>query len=307
MTAEGAEHRFVVASTDPDWFEFLRSRSDLSEINFWRPSGSVSDEVPGTPWFFRIRQTELIGGCGFFATSYRLPIGTAWETFTAANGFESYQRFAAKIAALQGVSIKEIAEIGCTVLTQPLYFPSPVPYKRMYGPVGSESTADAEGAALWAKLVEQIQLAVPAVAGANALIESPKVGYGAPTLVTPRLGQGAFRINVTKAYHRQCAITNEKTLPALEAAHIRPFASSPSHATSNGILFRSDIHHLFDQGYVSVQPDLVFRVSKTIRAEFSNGRDYYALDGSRLREPERPDQRPDRTALDWHYSTVFRG
>jgi putative restriction endonuclease len=307
MSQPGAEQRFVVASTDPDWFRFLRSRPDLPEINFWRPSGSVSSEVPGTPWFFRIRKTELIAGCGFFATSYRLPIGVAWETFTAANGFETYPEFAAKMAQLQGTALQRVGEIGCTVLTQPIYFSSPVPYKRMYGPLGSQSTADAEGSALWAELVTQIQLAMLPVPGSNPLIDSPHAGFGAPTLVTPRLGQAAFRINVTKAYQRQCAITNEKTLPALQAAHIRPFAASPSHATSNGILFRSDIHHLFDQGYVSVQPDLVFRVSKAIKDEFSNGRDYYAFDGLSLREPERPDQRPDRAALDWHYSTLFRG
>ena len=47
--------------------------------------------------------------------------------------------------------------------------------------------------------------------------------YGEPTLVTPRLGQGAFRVLVTDVYHRRCAITGGKTLPALDAAHIRPY------------------------------------------------------------------------------------
>jgi putative restriction endonuclease len=307
MSPKAAGQRYIVASTDPDWFDFLRLRPELPEINFWRPSGAVSNEVPGTPWFFHIRKTTLIAGCGFFATSYKLPIGMAWETFTAANGFATFPEFVQKIAEIQRIPARDVSEIGCTILTQPIFFSSPVHYGRMYGPLGSSSTLDSDGAALWAQLVTQIQLAMPPIQGSNPFIEPPHAGYGAPTLVTPRLGQGAFRINVTRAYRRQCAITNEKTLPALEAAHIRKFADSPSHATSNGLLLRSDIHHLFDQGYVSVQPDLTFRVSKAIRAEFSNGRDYYALDGTMLREPERPDQQPDRIALDWHYSTVFRG
>ena len=33
--------------------------------------------------------------------------------------------------------------------------------------------------------------------------------YGEPTLIRPRLGQGAFRVLVTDAYHRRCAITGE--------------------------------------------------------------------------------------------------
>jgi putative restriction endonuclease len=40
--------------------------------------------------------------------------------------------------------------------------------------------------------------------------------------VQPRLGQGAFRLLVTDAYQRRCAVTGERTLPVLDAAHIRP-------------------------------------------------------------------------------------
>jgi hypothetical protein len=32
--------RLVVAITDRDWFEHLRHRRDLPEINFWAPSGA---------------------------------------------------------------------------------------------------------------------------------------------------------------------------------------------------------------------------------------------------------------------------
>lgn len=43
-------------------------------------------------------------------------------------------------------------------------------------------------------------------------------------LIRHRLGQGAFRVLVTDAYQRRCAISGEKTLPVLEAAHIRPYS-----------------------------------------------------------------------------------
>ena len=47
--------------------------------------------------------------------------------------------------------------------------------------------------------------------------------FGEPHLIRPRLGQGAFRVLVTDIYRRRCAVTQERTLPALEAAHIRPY------------------------------------------------------------------------------------
>ena len=73
---------------------------------------------------------------------------------------------------------------------------------------------------------------------------------------------------VTELYHRKCAVTGERTLPALEAAHIRPYAEGGEHSAANGILMRRDIHSLFDAGYVTVTSDHRFEVSRRIREEF---------------------------------------
>jgi putative restriction endonuclease len=71
---------------------------------------------------------------------------------------------------------------------------------------------------------------------ANKGFAEPVARYGAPTLITPRLGQGAFRVAVTEAYGRQCAVSEGKVLPALDAAHIRPYSDGGGHIKSNGIL-----------------------------------------------------------------------
>jgi len=123
----------------------------------------------------------------------------------------------------------------------------------------------------------------------------------------PRLGQGAFPLMVMDAYGRRCAITGEKTLPALDAAHIRPFSELQSHEVQNGILMRSDIHRLFDQGYVTVTPDLRFSVSPQIRDQFHNGVIYYDLHDRPVQVPDAAEQRPDNSALEWHSSTIYRG
>ena len=102
-------------------------------------------------------------------------------------------------------------------------------------------------------------------------------------------------------------MTNEKTLPALEAAHIRDYRDVQEHSLNNGILLRADIHKLFDTGYVTVTPNFHFEVSRRIKEEFENGRDYYKLHGVPVRLPENPSERPLTDALSWHNEQRFLG
>jgi putative restriction endonuclease len=126
-------------------------------------------------------------------------------------------------------------------------------------------------------------------------------------LVLPRLGQGSFRVLVTDAYGRRCAITSERTLPVLEAAHIRPYALQGPHEIKNGMLLRSDLHKLFDGGYLTVDPkDLTVMVSRRIREEFENGREYYRLHGTPIRVPDDRAAAPCREFLEFYSEQVFK-
>ena len=102
-------------------------------------------------------------------------------------------------------------------------------------------------------------------------------------------------------------MTGERTLPALEAAHIREYGDLPSHLINNGILFRADIHKLFDAGYVTVTPDLHSEVSRHIKEEFENGREYYELHGSSVGLPSNPLHHPAVEALWWHNEERYLG
>ncbi len=161
-----------------------------------------------------------------------------------------------------------------------------------------------EGERIWLECLARARSTTSMIAEMPAPIEG---GYGAPVMHLPRLGQKSFRIAVLDSYARRCSITNEKTLPALEAAHIQPYSVLPQHSVNNGILFRADIHRLFDSGYVTVTPDLHFLVSAKIREEFENGRDYYRLNGAAMRLPERVGDRPMGEALRWHNEERFLG
>lgn len=75
----------------------------------------------------------------------------------------------------------------------------------------------------------------------------------------------------------------------------------------NGLLLRSDLHTLFDRGYVTVTPDLHLEVSHRIRDDFDNGRHYYALHGQGVRVPQAAGDRPAGDLLQWHNEEVYLG
>ena len=102
-------------------------------------------------------------------------------------------------------------------------------------------------------------------------------------------------------------MTGEKTLPVLEAAHIKPYAVGGEHVLSNGLLLRSDLHTLFDRGYLGVDPvDRRVMVSSRIREQFENGKHYYALAGTPLATPADLCAIPDVGFLQYHADKVYR-
>ena len=127
--------------------------------------------------------------------------------------------------------------------------------------------------------------------------------FGKPTLITPRRGQANFRATIIQAYNQRCAITSERTLPVLEAAHIKPYASGGEHSVTNGLLLRSDLHKLFDSGYVTVTPDHHFEVSRKLKEDYQNGKEYYRLQGKSL--DVLAGTKPDAQALSWHNDNCF--
>jgi putative restriction endonuclease len=301
----------VIAVTDGDWFEMLRRQPDLSEVNFWAPSAANFRALqPGELFLFKLHapRNVIVGG-GIFAYANALPCSLAWEAFGGANGARSAQEMRARIARYRRADPGDRSdfEIGCRILTQPFFFAEAdwIPVPQSWAPnivsFKTYNTGDAEGIALWEAVNERMNRPdFPGMAESQAR-------FGEPQLIRPRLGQGAFRVLVTDTYNRRCAITQERTLPALEAAHIRPYGDGGAHEAQNGLLLRRDIHSLFDAGYVTVTPDLRFEVSRRIKEEFDNGRHYYELHGQTIHAPEDALRRPDAEALRWHNEHAYRG
>ena len=126
-------------------------------------------------------------------------------------------------------------------------------------------------------------------------------------LAIAREGQGSFRVRVLDAYGRRCAITGERALPVLDAAHIEPYLGPASNHVQNGLALRADIHRLYDAGYMAVTPEHRIEVSRRLKEDFENGELYYQLAGARLAVlPNDPAKRPSRQALEWHATRIFR-
>lgn len=108
--------------------------------------------------------------------------------------------------------------------------------------------------------------------------------------VTVRPGQGEFRLKLVERYGRRCLVTGCSTLAALEAAHISPWRGEDDNAPENGLLLRADIHTLFDQDLLGIEP-----ASLRVELHPSIERDYGELKGRIL--DVQADRRPSATAL----------
>jgi putative restriction endonuclease len=309
--------KFWVGVTDNQWFKYLSERRP-DEVNFWQPSATTppfSKQPVGLPFLFKLRHPRNhIAGGGFFVTYSRLPLSLAWEVFGEKNGCRSLDELRGLISPLtSGHRIDD--EIGCTVLANPFFleerwwiknppgWSSNIVRGKMY------DTADATGDSIWKSIDNWLSLppygTVPQDEAER--VAEPREKYGEPIQFRPRIGQSSFRVLVTDAYQRRCAITGERTLVTLEAAHIKPYSGEGEHDVRNGLLVRADFHRLFDVGLVGVTPDLHVRVSPRIRQEWYNGMAYYRLDGKPLSVvPVHKAERPDPDLLDWHLRNRFQ-
>lgn len=303
--------RLFVAITDSDWFDYLAElRPD--EVNFWRPSGAHSFHSLelGEPLLFKLHSPNnyIVGG-GFFSHYTALPASFAWRVYGEKNGAKTEAEMRRRIEKYRRALVGSAPDynIGCVLLQSPFFFRkeewllvSDWPPQTVQGK--GYSTDEEAGYRMWSEVNSRLQA---------RQVSEVELGGGAPRFgeaqtILPRLGQSAFRVIVTDIYRRQCALTNSHVLHVLDAAHIQPYADGGSHDPTNGLLLRQDIHTLFDRGYLTVSPDYRVAVSRRLRDEFDNGKEYYALEGKQILLPDNPMFRPAAEQLTWHNEHRFR-
>lgn len=120
-----------------------------------------------------------------------------------------------------------------------------------------------------------------------------------------------FRKAVLAAYEYKCCISGQMLPAMLVASHIRPFkacrSSSDRMAPENGLCLNVFYDKAFDQGYITVDPSLVIRVSKKAQDYPDSFTKKWLLDleGESILFPSR--FMPRREFLEYHNDKVFKG
>jgi putative restriction endonuclease len=303
-----------VAPTDFGWYQFLRQRPAFDEVNFWRPgAGRFAALTPGELFFFKLKSPQnAIGGFGQFARFMRVPIWQAWDLFGQANGTADVNELMTRLGRLSArtdTPTRLDRIIGCVAVAFPVFFspdawvPVPSDWSRNIVSGRTYDLTEGEGRRLLDACFERA-VESPSFPEWEEAFEAQRSGK--PQIIQPRLGQASFRHAVFEAYENACAVTTEHSLPALEAAHIKPWSSGGGHEVRNGLPLRRDLHHLFDLGFVTVRPDHTFAVSPQLHDTYANGRTYYALAGRQIQLPADPADRPAPEFLEWHSEEMFR-
>ncbi|WP_043932506.1 HNH endonuclease [Bacillus sp. EB01] len=307
--------KMYVGITDYDWFKTLK-QNNCEEVNFWKPGGKANFRAlnEGDLFLFKLHSPrDYIVGGGIFLKFSILPSSLAWEAFGIGNGANSLLELKTRVYKYKKSDRSSDPDpyIGCIILSMPFYFEEedwiPVPSNWSMNIVQGKTykTEDSFGRELYEQVQNRMEM--QNFKHFKAMEETYMNQYG-EQIIKPRVGQGTFKVLITDAYHRRCAITGEKTLPVLEAAHIKPYSLNGPHEIKNGLLLRRDFHTLFDRGYLTIDKDYHVEVSHRIKEDFGNGKEYYAHHGSKLLIlPERRDQLPDPYYLEWHNENIYLG
>jgi putative restriction endonuclease len=310
--------RGYVGVTDEEWYRFLAARPEASqvEVNFWRPGGGRPFRAleAGEPFFFKSHapHNRVVGG-GFFSGFAALRVSEAWDMFGEANGVSSLAQMRARIAHYrrEPVGMHEDPTIGCVFVRDVTFFADDMAQEPPPG--FASNIVQGKGYEMGEPRVagyfgDLMQLVLGKAVELDFSLPWHSTGpvFGEPRLAPYRLAQRSFQAVVLSAYHGRCALTGAKIRPVLQAAHIRPVSDGGENRIDNGMLLRSDVHTMFDNGYLGVSPDHTLMVSPRLRADFGNGEQFYAKAGTVIELPDRRVDRPNREFLEWHRDAVFK-
>ena len=278
-----------VAVTDQRWYEFLAARPQLTEANFGMPGGGpkVFGAVqPGEAFLFKTHHphNRIVGG-GFLADYRRLPLGTAWRELGEANGVGSEEAMRQAIGRYRRAPLDPYVypEIGCAMLCA-----TPSSSRIRTCGRASRSSHRQRGARqeLRARRAPRISRRGGVLAVARrrtrrddrhraVLLRREADPWEQPRLVAPRLGQRSFAAVVQGAYGH-CAVTGNKVLPTLQAAHILPVAAQgPAPGRQRAPPAGRRAHHVRPR-LPGRQPGKTkaLQVSPRLREMFGNGEEF---------------------------------
>lgn len=138
----------------------------------------------------------------------------------------------------------------------------------------------------------------------------PPEGTEREALVRVRVNQSFFRKAVLASYDFKCCITGISVQELLIAGHIVPWSKDPSIRTnpSNGLCLNSLHDRAFDQGLITISPDLKIILSTKLIDAIArkDETDFFFLpySGCHIASPKKFP--PNREFLEYHRDNVFK-
>jgi hypothetical protein len=117
-----------------------------------------------------------------------------------------------------------------------------------------------------------------------------------------REGQAKFRAELLNVYNGKCAMTDCDVEAVLEAAHIFPYRGTKSNYIANGLLLRSDIHKLFDQYLISINPN----TNRIVISSNLLNTCYEELNQKIVNFPQNLSTSPSKKELSFHYELFLQ-
>lgn len=299
----------AIAPTDNNWFNFLRTRTTPSIVNFWTPTQwNVRKLKDGDHLLFLLKAPHRkLAGYGTFKYYENMEATEAWNRYGIGNGCDSLNELVqratgyARIRSTNPNSYENSnPEIGCIVLEDPIFFDEEDYFK-----------PEAVGLSFAPQVVKMkyFDVTLDEIIGDSM---DPKTNTSFHLLdieaiskkkvsVKERKGQSIFRKKVLSAYENTCAISGETCADILEAAHIQPYINERSNHIQNGICLRSDLHKLFDAGLLTIDTNFKVLISRFLSSEY-----YTTFDRQPIRQPHYPFERPSINSIKLHQKYVFR-
>ena len=302
-----------VGLTDYDLFTF-QVEQKYDEVNFWKPGIKKEFKAlqPNSLFLFKLKKPyDAIVGGAYYVGYSQMSCDSAWDIFLEKNGVKNKQELVERAHKYKEEHHMDLDDmrIGCIVLTEPFFFEK----KDWINPINDWApqivqgkkydTTVGEGKRVYKEVIKRLNFYTDSRYNKSMVI--PKVKYY-ETTTKHRIGQGAFRVMVTDAYARRCAISGERALPVLQAAHIRAFSKDGLNEVNNGILLRSDIHTLFDRGYITISTDYKVMVGNRLKQDFGFCQNYYNYQDKTIYLPQNKTYYPLKEYLQWHMENVFK-
>ena len=96
-------------------------------------------------------------------------------------------------------------------------------------------------------------------------------------------------------------MTNCDVTAVLEACHIYPYMGPKTNHPQNGIILRSDLHSLYDQGLIYFDENYIIRLSERLKIS----EQYKYLDGQKIKNlPKNKLLQPSKEAIKYKLKEV---